>query len=83
MTVHAGSARPQRMSIGAAVLRVFVTLALFLLVFIPFLIAPLLLLGAGYLVYVVWRSRGSRPARSSEPGAPAAPSASGFGAGAS
>lgn len=84
MTVHAGSARPQRMSIGTATLRVFVTLALFLLIFIPFLIAPLLLLGVGYLVYVVWRSRGSRPrSSSSEPGTPASPSASGFGAGTS
>jgi threonine/homoserine/homoserine lactone efflux protein len=81
MTVQAGSARPQRMSIGAATLRVFVTLGLFLLVFIPFLIAPLLLLGAGYLVYAVWGSRESKPTRSSDPGTPA-PSASGFGAGA-
>jgi threonine/homoserine/homoserine lactone efflux protein len=83
MSVHAGSARPQRMSMGAAMLRVFVTLVLFFVVFIPFLIAPLLALGAGYLVYVVWRSRGSRPSSTSTaPGDPAAPSASGFGAGA-
>ena len=83
MAVHAGSARPQRMSVGAAMLRVLVTLVLFFVVFIPFLIAPLLALGAGYLVYVVWRSRGSKPAPASTPGAPAATSASGFGAGAS
>jgi hypothetical protein len=84
MAVHAGSARPQRMSVGAAILRVFVTLILFFVVFIPFLIAPLLALAAGFLVYVVMRSRGSsRPTAPTAPGSPAAPSPSGFGAGAS
>lgn len=82
MNVHAGRARSQRMSMGAAMLRVLSTLLLFFVVFIPFLIAPLLALGAGYLVYFVWRSRGSRP-RSVTPGSPAATSASGFGAGTS
>ena len=81
MSVHASAARPQRMSVGAAMLRVLITLVLFFVVFIPFLIAPLLALAAGFLIYVVWRSRGSRP-RSTAPGSPAAPSASGFGAGA-
>ncbi|GAA4700309.1 hypothetical protein [Nocardioides conyzicola] len=83
MNVHAGQARHERMSTGAAVVRVLVTLALFFLVFIPFLIAPLLALGAGFLVYFVWRSRGSRPSRPVTPGSTTAPSASGFGAGTS
>ncbi|KQW42533.1 hypothetical protein ASC77_22925 [Nocardioides sp. Root1257] len=82
MNVHAGQARSQRMSMGAAMLRVLLTLLLFFVVFIPFLIAPLLALGAGYLVYFVWRSRGSRT-RSVTPGSPTATSASGFGAGTS
>ena len=82
MNVHAGPARPQRMSMGAAMLRVLLTLLLFFVVFIPFLIAPLLALGAGYLVYFVWRSRDSRP-QAKTPGSPTATSASGFGAGTS
>ena len=82
MNVHATSARHERMSTGAAILRVLVTLSLFFLVFIPFLIAPLIALGAGFLIYYVGRSRGSRP-RPASPGSPAAPSASGFGAGTS
>ena len=82
MTMQANSPRPQRTSAAAAMLRVIVTLVMFLVVFITFLIAPLLTLGAGYLVYFVWRSRGSRP-RATTPGSPAATSASGFGAGTS
>jgi heme/copper-type cytochrome/quinol oxidase subunit 2 len=82
MNVHAGTARPQRMSSGAAMLRVLLTLLLFFVVFIPFLIAPVLALVVGYLVYLVWRSRGSRqPAPASGPSTTA--SASGFGAGTS
>src|SRR6478752_6998413 len=82
MAVHAGSARPQRMSVGAAILRVFVTLILFFVVFIPFLIAPLLALAAGYLIYILMRSRASKPNAPSAPGCPAATSPTGFGAGA-
>lgn len=81
MSVPAASAQSQRMSVGAAMLRVLVTLVLFFIVFIPFLLAPLLTLAAGFLAYVVWRSRGSR-SRSTAPGSTAAPSSSGFGAGA-
>ena len=77
------AARPQRMSTGAAVVRVIVTLAMFLLVFITFLIAPLVALGVGFLVYLVWRSRGTRPARSADPTGSGTASASGFGSGAS
>jgi hypothetical protein len=75
------TARPQRLSTGAAALRVVLTLAMFLIVFITFLIAPLVALGIGFLVYLVWRSRGARP-RSVDP-ASSSRSASGFGAGAS
>ena len=83
MNVHAAQARPpQRMSTGAAMLRVLLTLLLFFVVFIPFLIAPLIALGAGFVIYYVARSRGSRP-RSATPGSPATTSASGFGAGTS
>ena len=83
MNVHATPARPQRLSVGAAMLRVVISLLLFFLVFIPFLIAPLLALGAAFLVYVVLRSRGSRPRQVPGPGVPATTSAAGFGAGTS
>jgi len=73
------TARPQRMSVGAATLRVILTLAMFLAVFITFLIAPLVALGIGFLVYLVWRSRGAHP----RPTESTPKSASGFGAGAS
>lgn len=76
------TARPQRMSTGAAAVRVVVTLAMFLAVFITFLIAPLVALGIGFLVYLALRSRGARP-RPAAPAGETPPSASGFGAGAS
>lgn len=63
-------------------MRVIVTLVMFLVVFIAFLIAPLIALGIGFLVYVVWRSRGGRP--SSGGSSHERPhSATGFGTGAS
>lgn len=77
------AARPQRMSTGAAVFRVIVTLTMFLIVFITFLIAPLVALGIGFLVYVVVRSRGARPSRSADPAGSGTKSTTGFGAGAS
>ena len=82
MTLQATSPRPQSMSAGAAVLRVVVTLLMFLVVFIAFLIAPLIALGLGYLCYLVWRSRGSRSS-SGGAGPRQQQSVSGFGAGAS
>lgn len=82
MTLQATSPRPQSMSAGAAILRVIVTLLMFLVVFIAFLIAPLIALGIGFLCYLVWRSRGAR-ASSGGTGSRQQKSVSGFGAGAS
>jgi len=83
MTLQATSPQAQNMSAGGAALRVIVTLLMFLVVFLSFLIAPLIALGIGFLCYVVWRSRGSRPA-SAGPGAGSGQQkpVSGFGAGA-
>lgn len=78
MTMQATAPRPRSMSAGTAMLRVIITLAMFLVVFIAFLIAPLIALGLGYLVYLVWHSRGSRPSSGG-----GNQSATGFGAGAS
>lgn len=83
MTLQATSPRPQSMSAGAAFLRVVVTLLMFLVVFLAFLIAPMLTLGAGFLVYLVWRSRGSRRTESGGSGPGQQKSVTGFGAGAS
>ena len=54
---------------------------MFVVVFITFLIVPLIALGLGFLVYLVWRSRGARAKAGG--GAPSRPgrSATGFGAG--
>ena len=79
MTLHA-TARPQQLSTGGAVFRVIVTLLMFLVVFITFLIVPLIALGLGFLVYLIWRSRDSRPSTGGEQSRPQR-SATGFGAG--
>lgn len=79
MTLHV-TARPQQLSTAGAIFRVFVTLLMFLVVFIAFLLAPLIALGVGFLVYLVWRSRGSKPP-SGGGSAQAGHSATGFGAG--
>lgn len=83
MTVQANAPRPHRTSAAAAMLRVIVTLVMFLVVFIAFLIAPLVALGLGYLVYLVARSRGSRSQAPAVAGSTPQASATGFGAGAS
>ena len=80
MTLHA-TARPQQLSTAGAIFRVLVTLLLFLVVFIAFLIAPLIALGLAYLVYVVWRSRGGKQKSSTDSARSSDGSVSGFGAG--
>lgn len=79
MTLHA-TARPQQLSTTGAIFRVLVTLLMFLVVFITFLIAPLIALGLGFLIYLVWRSRGGKM-KTGEPARSADQSATGFGAG--
>ena len=78
MSINAFSSRPVGKSVGAAGVGIIVTLAIFVVVFVAFLIAPLLLLGVAFLAYLVMRPR---PARTDvvQPGDPAAPG--GFGAG--
>ncbi len=76
---------PQPLSAGAAALRVVVTLLIFLGFFISFLLAPLITLGIGYLVYMAGRAHRNRvkptkPALVRSTTQPA--SASGFGTGA-
>ena len=86
MTERAVTTRVQPMSAGVAIVRVIVTLVLFVAMFIVFLIAPLVALGLGYAVYVVWSARGSRTPAAKAPGGsaprPSASASAGFGSGA-
>lgn len=63
MSVSALSSRRADKSIGAAVVGLVGTLLIFVLVFVAFLIAPLMLLAVAYVAYLVMRPRQPRPAR--------------------
>lgn len=63
MSVSALSSRRADKSIGAAVVGLVGTLLIFVLVFVAFLIAPLMLLAIAYVAYLVMRPRQPRPAR--------------------
>lgn len=79
MSVNTFSARPARKSVGAAGVGLLVTLAIFVVVFVAFLIAPLILLGVAFLAYLVMRPRQARTELVQSGDAPAAPG--GFGTG--
>jgi hypothetical protein len=93
MSVQVSPSRPAAKSVGAAFVDILVTLAILVVSFLAFLIAPLLALAAAYLVYAVMRPRhrkraqqaaalgggGGGPAGGLPAGRPAA--AHGFGAG--
>lgn len=72
-----------RTSVGAGVLGLVVTLVVFAVVFVGFLIAPLVALGLAFLAYLVMRPRhrSAAPGGDSEPGGLVVRSPSGFGAG--
>ena len=79
MSVNVFNSRPAGKSVGAAGVGLIVTLAIFVVVFVAFLIAPLLLLGVAFLAYLVMRPRPARTEVAESPDAP--PAAGGFGAG--
>ena len=85
MAVQAGSSRSATKSIGAAFINLLLTLVIFIVVLLAFLIAPLVALGLAYLCYVVWRPRGKKTeatAAGAAAGEPRRPGpAHGFGAG--
>ena len=81
MTVHAAPPRPVGKTSGGAGLGALLQLAIFVVVVVTFLAAPLLALGIAFLVYTVMRSRGDSQ-RSAGAGSDAPVSAAGFGSGA-
>lgn len=82
MSVQASPSRPATKSVGAAFVDILLTLVIFVVVLLSFLIAPLLALAVAYLVYAVMRPRGKKKSAAA-PGARTGPagSAHGFGAG--
>lgn len=81
MSVQTSASRPAGKSVGAAGVGLVVTLAIFVVVFLAFLIAPLLALGVAFLAYTVMRPRANRT-QSSGPAAAPGQASHGFGAGA-
>jgi len=78
MSINAFSSRPAGKSVGAAGVGLIVTLAIFVVVFVAFLIAPLILLAVAFLAYLVMRPR---PARTEVVQSADSPTPGGFGAG--
>jgi phosphate/sulfate permease len=95
MSVQPSPSRPATKSIGAAFVDIVLTLAILVVVFLAFLIAPLVALAVAYLAYSVIRPRANKRRTTGRPGqrasavrpgqqAPAAaPAAYGFGTGTS
>ena len=82
MSVQTSASRPAGKSVGAATLGLLVTLAIFVVVFLAFLVAPLILLALAGLVYLVVRPRAARTSTASGSGvASSETTAHGFGAG--
>lgn len=65
MSVQASPSRPAAKSIGAAFVDILLTLVIFVLAFLAFLIAPLLALAVAYLAYAVMRPRNKKKAQQS------------------
>lgn len=63
MSVQASSSRPAAKSVGAAFVDILLTLAILVVSFLAFLIAPLLALAVAYLIYAVMRPRNKRKAQ--------------------
>lgn len=64
MSVQTTVPRPASKSVGAAMLGVAVTLTLFVVLFMTFLLAPLVLFAAALVGYLVMRPRAARRPRS-------------------
>lgn len=80
MSVQTSASRPAGKSVGAAGVGLLVTLLIFVVVFLGFLIAPLLALGSASVAYAVLRPRAHRTESSGPSSAPRR-ATHGFGAG--
>ena len=63
MSVQASPSRPAAKSVGAAFVDILVTLAILVVSFLAFLIAPLLALAVAYLIYAAMRPRNKKKAQ--------------------
>ena len=83
MSAQASPSRPAAKSIGAAFVDILLTLVIFVVVLLSFLIAPLLALAVAYLAYAVLRPRGNKKGAAAAPGGQPGRAATshGFGAG--
>lgn len=81
MAIQGAAARPARRSAGSAVLGALLTLAIFVLVFVGFLLAPLALLLVAFLVWTVMKTRQDSGGDAPAAGAADASATHGFGAG--
>lgn len=81
MAIQGAAARPARRSAGSAVLGALLTLAIFVLVFVGFLLAPLALLLVAFLVWTVMKTRQDSGGAAPAAGAADASATHGFGAG--
>lgn len=80
MSVQTTTTRPAGKSGGAAALGILVTLGIFVVVFMAFLVAPLLALLIAFLGYLALRPRQAKAEQPGVVGAPA-PVSHGFGSG--
>lgn len=80
MSVQTTASRPAVKSAGAAAVGVVVTLVAFVTIFLSFVIAPLLVLTAAFLVFTMLRPRQAKAVGAGTPTTPG-PVAYGFGAG--
>jgi hypothetical protein len=80
MSVQSFAPRSAWGNVGAAGLGALVTLLIFVVVFVTFILAPLVALALALVGYAVWRPAAHRP-ESSGPTSATAPVAYGFGAG--
>lgn len=67
MSVHQTASRPAGASAGAVTLGLVLTLATFVMVFLAFLLAPILLLGVALVAYLVMRPRPGTAAADHQP----------------
>ena len=81
MAIQGAAARPARRSAGSAVLGALLTLAIFVLVFVGFLLAPLALLLVAFLVWTVMKTRQDSGGDAPATGTADASATHGFGAG--